>query len=65
MPDRETLLRFIAEHPTRSSKRDIAKAFAVRGDDRVALKQLLRELEDEGLLERRRKRLVRPGSLPP
>ena len=65
MPDRETLLRFIAEHPTRSSKRDIAKAFAVRGDDRVALKQLLRELEDEGLLERQRKRLVRPGSLPP
>ena len=65
LPDRETLLRFIAEHPTRSSKRDIAKAFAVRGDDRVALKQLLRELEDEGLLERRRKRLVRPGSLPP
>ena len=65
LPDRETLLRFIAEHPTRSSKRDIAKAFAVRGDDRVALKQLLRELEDEGLLERQRKRLVRPGSLPP
>ena len=65
LPDRETLLRFIAEHPTRSSKRDIAKAFSVRGHDRVALKNLLRELEDEGLLERRRKRLVRPGSLPP
>ncbi len=65
LPDRETLLRFIADHPTRSSKRDIAKAFSVRGQDRVALKNLLRELEDEGLLERRRKRLVRPGSLPP
>lgn len=65
LPDRETLIRFIAEHPNRSSKRDIAKAFSVRGDDRIALKQLLRELEDEGLLERRRKRLVRPGSLPP
>lgn len=65
LPDRETLIRFVAEHPSRSSKRDIAKAFSVRGDDRVALKQLLRDLEDEGLLERRRKRLVRPGSLPP
>ena len=65
MPDRETLLRFIVDHPTRSRKRDITKAFSVRGDDRVALKSLLRELENEGLLERRRKRLVRPGSLPP
>lgn len=65
LPDRETLIRFIAEHPSRSSKRDIAKAFSVRGHDRVLLKQLLRELEDEGLLERRRKQLVRPGSLPP
>jgi len=65
LPDRETVLRFIAEHPARSSKRDIAKAFSVRGEDRVQLKRLLRELEDDGLLERRRKRLVRPGSLPP
>ena len=65
LPDRDTVLRFIAEHPARSSKRDIAKAFSVRGEDRVRLKRLLRELEDDGLLERRRKRLVRPGSLPP
>ncbi len=65
LPDRETLIRFVAEHPSRSSKRDIAKAFSVRGADRVELKQLLRELEDEGLLERRRKQLVRPGDLPP
>ncbi len=65
LPDRETLLRFIAENPARSSKRDIAKAFSVRGDDRIALKEMLRELEDDGLLQRQRKRLVRPGALPP
>ncbi|MCP4318860.1 MAG: ribonuclease R [Hyphomicrobiales bacterium] len=65
VPDRETILRFIAEHPSRSSKRNIAKAFSVRGHDRVELKNLLRDLEDEGLLARRRKQLVRPGSLPP
>ncbi|MEX3009301.1 ribonuclease R [Hoeflea sp. TYP-13] len=65
MPDRETILRFVAEHPARSSKRDIAKAFSVRGHDRVLLKGILRDLEDEGLLARRRKQLVRPGSLPP
>jgi ribonuclease R len=65
LPDRETILRFIAENPSRNSKRDIAKAFSVRGHDRVLLKDILRELEDDGLLERRRKQLVRPGSLPP
>ena len=65
LPDRDTLVRFIAENPSRSTKRDIAKAFAVRGDERVALKALLRELEEDGLLEKRRKHLVRPGSLPP
>ncbi len=65
VPDRETILRFIAEHPSRASKRDIAKAFAVRGHDRVLLKGILRDLEDEGLLARRRKQLIRPGALPP
>ncbi|MCY6380485.1 ribonuclease R [Hoeflea prorocentri] len=65
VPDRETVLRFIAEHPSRASKRDIAKAFSVRGHDRIELKALLKDLENEGLLERRRKTLVRPGALPP
>ncbi|MEZ5811508.1 MAG: ribonuclease R [Rhizobiaceae bacterium] len=64
MPTRDEILRFIAENPDRASKRDIAKAFAVRGDARVKLKILLRELEDEGLVERRRKRLIKPGALP-
>jgi hypothetical protein len=65
MPDRETLLRFIAENPDRATKRDIAKAFSLKGDARIDLKALLKELESEGLIERRRKQLARPGSLPP
>ena len=65
VPDRETLLRYIGEHPDRATKRDIAKAFSLKGDDRLVLKALLKELEEEGLLERRRKQLARPGSLPP
>lgn len=65
LPDRETVLRFIAEHPDRATKREIAKAFAIKGADRVPLKTLLRELEAEGLLQKQRKTLVRPGALPP
>ncbi|MDQ0317112.1 ribonuclease R [Amorphus orientalis] len=34
------------------------------GDQRIGLKKLLRELDDEGLVERRGRRLERPGVLP-
>ncbi len=63
-PSRDEILRYIAENPDRSGKREIAKAFALRGDDRVWLKDLLRDLADEGLLEKKRKRHIRPGALP-
>jgi ribonuclease R len=63
-PTRDDILRFVAENPDRSGKRNIVRAFSLKGDDRVWLKDTLRELEDEGLLEKSRKRLVRPGALP-
>jgi len=63
-PSRDEILRYIAENPDRSGKRDIAKAFALKNDDRIWLKHLLRELQDEGLLEKSRKRLTRAGALP-
>ncbi|MCK5931250.1 MAG: ribonuclease R [Fulvimarina manganoxydans] len=62
---REAVLRFVADNPGRATKRDIAKAFGVKGDDRVALKDILAELQSEGLLGGTRKRFVRPGGLPP
>jgi ribonuclease R len=64
-PTREDILRYITENPDRAGKREIARAFNLKAGDRVWLKDVLRELEDEGLLERRKKRLARPGSLPP
>jgi ribonuclease R len=65
VPPRDVLLRFIADYPDRASKREIAKAFGLKGEARVELKDLLRDLEDEGLLEKKRKSLMRPGALPP
>lgn len=44
-------------------KREIARAFGIKGDDRIALKRLLRELEDEGQIEKRRS-AVRTGAMP-
>ncbi|WP_337270838.1 ribonuclease R [Oryzifoliimicrobium ureilyticus] len=65
VPPRDVLLRFIAEHPQQASKREIAKAFGLKGEARIELKDLLRDLEEEGLLRKNRKSLTRPGALPP
>ena len=63
-PTKEDILKYIHENPERSGKREIAKAFSLKGDDRVWLKDMLRDLQDEGLLNKERKRLTRAGSLP-
>ncbi|TPJ80306.1 ribonuclease R [Mesorhizobium sp. B2-6-2] len=63
-PSRDEVLRYIAENPDRSGKREIAKAFALRGEDRIWLKDLLRDLQEEGLLNKERKRLTRAGAVP-
>jgi ribonuclease R len=65
VPPRDVLLEFIAQNPDKGSKREIAKAFGLKGDTRVELKDLLRTLEEEGLLKKSRKSLTRPDALPP
>ena len=65
VPPREVLLEFIQDNPDRANKRDIAKAFGLKGDTRIELKAALRALEDDGMLEKDRKALKRPGTLPP
>jgi ribonuclease R len=64
LPSRDDILRYIAENPDKSGKRDIAKAFSIKGENRIWLKDTLADLQGEGLLQKERKRLVRPGSLP-
>jgi ribonuclease R len=63
-PSREELLTYIEENPDKSGKRDLARAFSLKGADRVWLKDTLTDLHDEGLIEKDKKRLKRPGSLP-
>lgn len=62
--EKAAILRFIAEFPDLASKREIAKAFGVKGDERTVLKDILREMSDEGLLSGSRKKMTRPGSMP-
>jgi ribonuclease R len=50
--------------PAKIGKRDIAKAFGIKGQGRIALKAMLKELEAEGAIEKRGKVLNQPGHLP-
>jgi ribonuclease R len=70
LPSKEAILDFIksAFQDKRQvgalGKREIARAFSVKGGDRVALKQLLAEMTEEGLLSGNRKGFKKPGTLP-
>src|SRR5207253_8677880 len=48
VPSRDELLAFIKESTTPIGKREIARAFGIKGDQRIELKALLRELRDAG-----------------
>ena len=43
-PTKDDILDFLKQSPGKVSKREIAKAFHIRGDDRIRLKKLLKEL---------------------
>ncbi len=65
LPSRQDILDFLATASSETGKREIARAFGVKGGDRIALKDMLREMADEGLIEGSRRKLTRPGVLPP
>ena len=65
LPDRETLIAFL-RGAGEAEKADIAKAFGLKGADRRALRQMLKQLQDEGALGKRgRKGFAQAGALPP
>ena len=51
LPTREQIVEFITTSPTSAGKREIAKAFGLNGADKVALKSLLKDMADEGLID--------------
>ncbi|MGB4909639.1 MAG: ribonuclease R, partial [Tabrizicola sp.] len=65
MPSKDEIRQWISENPGLSAKRDIAKAFGIKGDAKIELKRVLRELEGEGVVEKSARRYREPGVLPP
>lgn len=64
-PTKQQILDHVEKARGQIGKREIARAFHLAGPDRVWLKQVLKELEDEGLLERQRgRKVIRAGHLP-
>ena len=64
LPSKADILAFIAERPGKVGTREIARAFNLKNAMRADLKRLLRELADDGAIEKRRKKLHHAGALP-
>jgi ribonuclease R len=64
MPGRDEIMAFVADNPGKAGKREIARHFGITGGARIYLKRLLRDMADDGLLEKRQKKLIKTGDLP-
>ncbi|MGZ8324119.1 MAG: ribonuclease R [Rhodoplanes sp.] len=64
LPSRDDVLAFIAAQDGRVGARELARAFGLKNADRASLNAMLRELADEGRIERQRKKLHPAGALP-
>jgi ribonuclease R len=64
LPSKADILAFIGNKPGKVGTREIARAFGLKNALRADLKRLLRELADEGSVEKRRKKLHHAGALP-
>src|ERR1700734_858955 len=72
LPSREELIAFIGgapapngeRAPPKVTKRDVARAFGVKGEAKAELKVILKDLQAEGAVARGRKTLTVQGRLP-
>lgn len=65
IPSKTEILDWVSANPTQTSKRDIGRAFGIKGADRIDLKRVLKELEADGHLQKRKKTYRDPDRLPP
>jgi ribonuclease R len=66
LPTKEQILQWITDNPALAAKRDIAKAFGIKGSAaRIELKRLLAEMKGDGALTSKRRSYRDPSALPP
>ena len=64
-PDRESIVAFIRLHPGEAGTRELARHFGLKNDSRAALRRILRDLSDEGVIAKSGKKVREAKSLPP
>ena len=65
LPSDDEILAFLRDNPGQSGKREIARAFGLKGAAKVELKQTLARLARDGAIEKRRRHVRPAGALPP
>ncbi|MGV2496334.1 ribonuclease R [Pelagerythrobacter aerophilus] len=64
LPSREQILEFIQTSDTPAGKREIAKAFGLKGQEKIALKKRLKDMAEEGLIDGKKTAYHRMGGVP-
>lgn len=64
LPTSQQILDFITSSREPAGKREIAKAFGIRGPQKILLKQLLKDMADEGLIDGSKSAFHKMGGLP-
>lgn len=64
LPTRQQVLDFIAQSDEPAGKREISKAFGLKGAEKIALKALLKDMAEEGLIDGNRSAFRAMGGVP-
>ncbi len=64
LPSREQVIEFIQSSDKPAGKREIAKAFGLKGQEKIALKRLLKDMAEEGLIDGKKTAYHRMGGVP-
>ena len=64
LPTQKQVLEFIQSSDSTVGKREIARAFGLKGQEKIALKKLLKDMAEEGLIDGKKTAFHRMGGLP-
>ncbi|MGI8944310.1 MAG: ribonuclease R [Qipengyuania sp.] len=64
VPSQEQILEFLQTDEGAAGKREIAKAFDLKGQEKIALKKRLKDMAEEGLIDGKKTAYHRMGGLP-
>ncbi len=65
LPSKDQIIQFLNSANGKAGKREIARAFGIKGGAKIALKRRLGEMADDGTLSGDKKNLREKGRLPP